>query len=153
MPQDIRIRTRKAKEKDIPAIKGIEDQQFLHPWKRNQFETELDHSIAFFYVAEEVSTGTIAGYIIFWLIEDTIELHNIAVSAQFKKKGIGKQLLGFMLEIAHQKNAREIFLEVRQSNREAIGFYEAFDFKQIAVRKDYYNNPREDAVIYKLAFD
>jgi [ribosomal protein S18]-alanine N-acetyltransferase len=148
MKQQIRIR--KTKAKDIPAIVAIENQQFPHPWKENQFTSELDHNIAFFYAAEDTVSLQIIGYIIFWVIEDMIELHNIAVSGEHKKKGIGKQLLLFMLEKATEKKVSEIFLEVRQSNSEAISFYEAFKFKKIAVRKQYYDNPCEDAAIFKL---
>ena len=135
---------------DINGILEIENHQFTHPWQRKQFTPELTHDIAYFYVAQENTTGTLAGYIIFWVIQDMIELHNIAVSAQFKKKGIGKKLMHFMLETAQQQKVKEIFLEVRQSNTEAIPFYEAFHFSVVATRQNYYTEPTEDAIIYKL---
>jgi ribosomal-protein-alanine N-acetyltransferase len=145
------IRIRKTREEDIDAVMDIENQQFLHPWKRKYFADELDHDIAYFYIAEDTDTGGTAGYIIFWVIEDTMELHNIAVSGEYKRKGVGKQLFDFMTATAKRKGVLEVFLEVRQSNAEAIGFYEKLGFKQIYIRKDYYNNPVEDAVIYKLS--
>lgn len=92
----------------------------------------------------------IVGYIIFWIIEETLELHDIAVKTGCKKKGIGAQLMRFLLETARSSKVEELFLEVRQSNAEAIHFYEAFRFKPIDVRKNYYTDPLEDALVYKL---
>ena len=141
---------RKARTGDIEAIMEIEDRQFLHPWKKKYFIAEISHDISYFYVAEDERTKEILGYIIFWIIEEMLELHHIAVSGRHKRKGIGKQLFYFMLKTGEQEKVEEIFLEVRTSNIEAITFYESFGFKLVGTRKDYYNNPREDALIYKL---
>lgn len=111
---------------------------------------ELTHDISYFYVAEDVETKEIAGYIIFWIIEETLELHHIAVKAGYKKKGIGAHLMHLLLETARSREVEELFLEVRRSNTEAIHFYEAFRFKPIDVRKSYYTDPQEDALVYKL---
>ncbi|MCP5052067.1 MAG: ribosomal protein S18-alanine N-acetyltransferase [bacterium] len=144
------IRTRKAAAGDIGAITEIEAQQFPHPWKERYFIDELSHDISYFYVAEDSAASCVAGYIIFWIVEEMLELHKIAVAAQYQKKGIGKQLFNLILETAKQKKVTEIFLEVRASNQGAIRLYESFEFKQVGVRKDYYDQPREDAVVYKL---
>jgi ribosomal-protein-alanine N-acetyltransferase len=145
-----RFRIRKAQARDIESITSIEDQQFQHPWKKKFFTDELTHDICYFYVAEDTFSRQVAGYIIFWLISEEIELHNLAVAKDYKKKGIGKQLMLFMLDCAETHKVQEIFLEVRESNKEAIAFYEAFQFKRVNVRKDYYSNPIEDAVVYRL---
>jgi ribosomal-protein-alanine N-acetyltransferase len=150
MPEPPTVRTRKARASDIEAIMDIEAEQFLHPWKKHYFISELTHDISYFYAAEDVRTGRVAGYIVFWIIEETLELHHIAVAGQYKKKGIGKQLFRFMLDTAEKQKVTEIFLEVRASNTEVITFYESFHFQRIAVRKNYYESPREDASIYKL---
>lgn len=149
MTADSEIRIRKARQKDIAGVVDIENRQFLHPWKEKYFSDELDHDIAYFYVAEDTADNVILGYIIFWVIEETMELHNIAVSPRHKRKGIGKQLYDFMMDTARDKRVEECFLEVRASNREARNFYEKLGFEEIAIRKDYYNNPVEDATIYK----
>lgn len=141
---------RKAVAGDVDAIVAIEQEQFTNPWKRTSFTSELNHDIAFFYVALDGDTGNIAGYILFWVIGDTIELHNIAVSSLYKKRGVGKKMMLFMLEKAKQKKSSEIFLEVRASNTEAIQFYHAFNFQVVSTRKNYYALPTEDAVIYRL---
>jgi [ribosomal protein S18]-alanine N-acetyltransferase len=145
-----RVVIRKTVAQDIKTILEIEKEQFANPWKQKDFTPELNHDIAYFYVAEDGDTGVIAGYIIFWVIEDMIELHNIAVAARYKKKGIGKKLMLFLLETARQQAVKDVFLEVRQSNIEAIRFYEAFHFQFVSIRKNYYSEPTEDAVIYKF---
>lgn len=101
-------------------------------------------------MAEDTETSEIRGYIIFWIIEETLELHDMAVIEKHKKKGIGSFMMNFMLETARAWKVEELFLEVRKSNLEAIKFYEKFNFKQIGVRKDYYKNPKEDALVYGL---
>ncbi len=148
---DIPLRIRRALAEDIDSILQIETEQFSHPWKKSYFTDELTHDISNFFVAEDVEKKRVAGFIIFWIIEETMELHNIAVSGDYKKKGIGKRLMLFLLEKARKNNVEEIFLEVRKSNVTAIRLYEAFHFKQVGVRKDYYSNPVEDAMIFKLS--
>jgi len=103
-------------------------------------------------VAEDRITNEIIGYIIFWIIGETLELHDIAVRGKQKKKGIGFLMMKVMLEIARARKVEELFLEVRKSNVEAIRFYEKFNFKQIGIRKDYYQNPVEDALVFRLLY-
>jgi ribosomal-protein-alanine N-acetyltransferase len=153
MPEELPIRIRKANTNDINAIAIIEQQQFPHPWKKNYLSDELSHDISYFYAAEDLLTLQVVGYIIFWIVEDLLELHKIVTAENYKRKGIGKKLFLFMLEIAKQKKVKEIFLEVRKSNTEAIKFYESFHFKLAGIREAYYQEPLEDALIYQLTFD
>ncbi len=140
---------RKALEKDIDAVYCIEQEQFPHPWKKKFLVSELSNNLAYFYVSEEKQTKEIAGYIIFWIIEETLELHDIGVKGTFRKRGVGRRLMEKMLERAAQRGVEEMFLEVRRSNKNAIRFYEAFGFKQVGERKNYYGEPVEDALVYK----
>lgn len=103
-------------------------------------------------MAEDRESNEIIGYIIFWIIQETLELHDIAVRGKHKKKGIGFLMMNFMLEIASARKVEALFLEVRKSNSEAIKFYETFNFKQIGVRKNYYQNPIEDALVLRLLY-
>lgn len=144
------IHIRKARPGDIDAVYYIKQEQFSNPWKKKLFYDELNHDIAFFYVAEDTATGEIIGYIIFWIIQETLELHDIAVIEKYKKKGAGSQLMDFMLETARARQVEEMFLEVRQSNTVAIALYEKYNFKKINVRKNYYTEPVEDAAVYAL---
>lgn len=142
------LRIRKARSGDIDPVFSIELEQFPHPWKKKFFSSELTHNISYFYVAEDTDSKEVAGYIIFWIIEETLELHDIAVKGTYKKKGIGARLMSFMFETADAGGVEEMFLEVRKSNKEAITFYEKFNFKQIDERKNYYSDPVEDALVY-----
>ena len=153
MPEEIRIRIRKAKANDISAIASIEQQQFPHPWKKSYLTDELTHDISYFYAAEDLLTLQVVGYIIFWIVEDLLELHKIVIAENYKRKGIGKKLFLFMLEIAKQSKVKDIFLEVRKSNTEAIKFYESFHFELSGIREAYYQEPSEDALIFHLTFD
>jgi len=150
-PEEIdKIKIRKASSSDLEAVYQIECEQFPNPWKKKYFSEELLHDIANFYVAEDKSVQQVIGYVIFWIVEEMLELHKIAVSASYTGRGIGKRLFRFMLEKAVEQGVEELFLEVRKSNIGAIKLYESFAFKQIDIRKDYYNEPTEDALIFKL---
>lgn len=153
MPEEIRIRIRKTKTNDISAIASIEQQQFHHPWKKSYLTDELSHDISYFYAAEDLLTHQVAGYIIFWIVEDLLELHKIVTAENYKRKGIGKKLFLFMLEVAKKRKVKDIFLEVRKSNTEAIKFYESFHFELAGIREAYYQEPSEDALIFRLTFD
>ena len=153
MPGELRIRIRKAEANDIDAIADIEQQRFPHPWKKSYLSDELSHDISYFYVAEDIVGSRVAGYIIFWIVEDLLELHKIVSAEKYKKKGIGKKLFLFMLEMARQKKVKEVCLEVRKSNTEAIQLYESFHFQLVGTREDYYQDPMEDALIYRQTFD
>lgn len=141
---------RKACPADIDAIFAIEISQFTHPRAKKLLEDELTHNLTRFYVAENSQNNEIAGFILFWIIQETVELHDIAVRESDKHKGLGSGLMDFMLAEATQCGAEEIYLEVRASNVVAAALYEKYNFFQVGERKNYYVQPVEDALIYKL---
>ncbi len=143
------IVVRKASSDDIPRVFEIEIEVTPNPWKEHYFAAEIGNPLSFFYVAEERETNDIAGYIVFWLIDDLMELHNIAVASQFQRKGVANALMEFMIQVASECDIQEIFLEVRASNAPAIFLYEKFGFIFNGVRKNYYSKPREDALLYR----
>lgn len=98
----------------------------------------------------EIAGGEIAGYVLFWIFGDTLELHDIAVKAHYKRRGLGSQMMEFMLDTARSRDVEEAFLEVRASAAEAIALYKKFGFIESGRRKDYYQQPVEDALIFKL---
>ena len=109
----------------------IKQEQFLNSWKKDFFYDEISLDISYFYMAEDTETNEIRGYIIFWIIEEILELHDMAVIEKHKKKGIGSFMMNFMLETARARKVEELFLEVRKSNLEAIKFYEKFGDQKI----------------------
>lgn len=146
----IGIKISKAESGDIDDVYRIEQEQFLKPWKKHYFTAELSHDLSYFYIARDEDAGDIRGYMICWIIEKTMEIHNIAVKREHKRQGTGSQLMEFMLAKAAADNVDEVFLEVRKSNLEAVRFYEKYKFRQIGCRKNYFSEPQEDALVYAL---
>jgi [ribosomal protein S18]-alanine N-acetyltransferase len=92
----------------------------------------------------------LAGFLVAQHVASEWELENIVVSATERQKGIGKRLLDALLASAREVNSAAVFLEVRESNRAARFLYEEVGFQQAGRRKNYYANPREDAILYRL---
>ena len=88
------------------------------------------------------------GYIIFHISEDFTDIYKIFIRDNDKRKGYATDLLNKVIEIAKRYNSKKIMIEVRSKNTNAINFYKKNGFEQISVRKDYYKNPTDDALIY-----
>ena len=119
------------------------------PWSREDFETCVSSPLRHYLVAED-DTGRIVAYGGFQQVFDTADIENIAVEEDCRRKGIAKALFTALLDKGRENGVSRFFLEVRDSNLPAIRLYESFGFVEIAVRKDYYREPREDARIYSL---
>ena len=87
------------------------------------------------------------GYIIFHVSEDFTDIYKIFIRDNDKRKGYATELLNKVIEIAKRYNSKKIMIEVRSKNTNAINFYKKNGFEQISVRKDYYKNPTDDALI------
>jgi ribosomal-protein-alanine N-acetyltransferase len=146
------ISVRKACPEDVSPVYAIEIEVTPNPWKERYFRDELENPLSFFYVAIDGSSGAIMGFIVFWLIDQQMELHNIAVSGAAQRRGVARELMKIMMQIASECEVHEIFLEVRASNKPAISLYEKFGFVSNGLRKNYYSNPSEDAILYKYNF-
>lgn len=145
------IRIRKAQASDIEAVGLIERDQFPVPWPEDYFLSELDNPISSFLVAVGETDYGIIGFMVYWMIDRDIELHQIAVSSGAKRRGVATKLLRFLLQTARERRIESIHLEVRQSNAAAIRLYEKFGFRKSGQRKDYYQNPVEDACQFSLS--
>ncbi len=144
---------RKAVLADLPAVGAIEREQFSNPWPQSYFQAELDNRLSHFYVAEEPQGATLAGYTIFWRLNDEIELHKIAVVGNSQRRGYGFLLLDFLIGRARSWSCRQVVLEVRAGNEAAVRLYEKAGFRCIGRRRDYYIRPSEDALVFKLELD
>src|SRR5213075_2166776 len=91
----------------------------------------------------------ILGYIDFWVVADEVELISIAVHPQFKRMGVGDRLLREMIHSVELKGASFIYLDVRESNLPAQKLYSKFGFSKVGVRRRYYSDNQEDAIIMK----
>jgi ribosomal-protein-alanine N-acetyltransferase len=92
----------------------------------------------------EVPPHRVAGYAVLWCIQDQGELANVAVIPELRDRGLGSYLLDEVIEIARGRGVENLYLEVRLSNARARSMYASRDFQEIGVRRDYYENPRED---------
>ncbi|HWO89749.1 MAG TPA: ribosomal protein S18-alanine N-acetyltransferase [Gemmatimonadales bacterium] len=134
-------------EADLAAVANIEKQVFSDPWSVGSFRSALRGSgVAGFVVPAD---GAIDGYGICRAAADEGEILNLAVRPERRHRGLGRELATAMLDWMAGQGALQVYLEVRSSNAAAIGLYRALGFAIHGVRKDYYQSPREDAVIMK----
>ena len=123
----------------------IEKLCFTPAWSKAQLSDEITRDDAFTAVSKE--NGVITGFCVMRMAGDQAELFQIAVCPDFRRNGTAEKLLSRGICWAREKNAESIFLEVRESNSPAIGLYQKLGFEKLGVRKNYYTQPVENAVI------
>ena len=139
----------RAEEKDIEDIENLEKECFSTPWSQAALRDAMEGNTAFFIAKKGKKT---AGYVGISTVLDEGYITNVAVSQSDRKKGIGTALLNRVFSFARDNNLSFVSLEVRESNREAISLYTALGFKQEGKRKDFYDKPKEDALILTKRF-
>ncbi len=133
-------------EKDIDEVLEIEKEAFETPWSRDAFVLELiKNQLAKYIVADK--DNKIVGYGGLWLILDEGHITNIAVRASFRGQGIGNLLLEKLIDICEEREINNMTLEVRKSNLVAQALYKKYGFLDCGIRKGYYTDIKEDAVI------
>jgi [ribosomal protein S18]-alanine N-acetyltransferase len=136
---------------DLDAVLSIEAASFAAPWPRQTFLDEFhDNQMAHLFVArvsEGVKRGTVVGYTCVWVVVDEIHILNFAVHPDVRRQHVGYQLLAGVMRWAAELGCRRAVLEVRTSNRGAQRLYAQFGFAPVAVRKRYYTDNQEDAII------
>jgi len=133
----------------LPEVLAIERSAFDAPWNREMFRQEI--SGAFGSVPTVVlDGGRVVGYRVAWFIEEEVHLVNIAVDKRDQRHGIGTLLLQELIDEAISLDKLIVTLEVRASNTGAQAFYRRFLFKTVGVRKSYYSDNREDALLMAL---
>jgi len=140
--------------KDLDQILDIEQRSYSEPWTREMFLDELfekwfSHSIV---LRLSPSTNPV-GYSCFWILETELHLLNLTIDPLWRGRGFGHRLLQWILAGGKKERASKAYLEVRLSNRGAIRLYEKSGFQRFSQRKNYYNNPQEDALILTYFFD
>jgi len=136
-------------EADLPDILAIEKESFATPWTKGMFKRELEceHSWCICVRVSLENRSVVAAYIIFWLVADEAHLHNLAVGKDYRRQGLAFHLMNVMQEIAGKNEAVAQTLEVRESNAEAIKLYQKCGFVVKGVRRHYYTDTKEDALI------
>jgi [ribosomal protein S18]-alanine N-acetyltransferase len=133
---------------DLDEVMAIERTSFRHPWSSNFFLEELQVACARSILAQ--LNDKIVGYVLFWLLPESVDIHNIAVHPAFRRQRIGQALLQQVVEQARSRNSSRVTLEVRVSNIAAQKLYESVGFVSQGLRKGYYSDDGEDALIMAL---
>lgn len=130
---------------DLGRVAELERVCFTESWSENLLRSGLDNRLDACLVYEEA--GTVLGYCVLRILADEGEIQRIAVDPVFRRQGIARKLMDSMAALARMKGVREVALEVREGNLGARKLYESYGFRQEAVRRGYYHNPTEDAII------
>ena len=140
------ISIRPMRVEDITGVLEIEQMSFPTPWPRDAYQHELsDNRLACYLVAQEFNRTV--GYAGMWVILDEAHVTTIAVDPLHRRRRIGERLVVALIDEAMKRGARWMTLEVRKSNLGAQTLYRKYGFKDIGVRKGYYSDNREDAIV------
>lgn len=132
---------------DIDDICQIEAEAYgKHHWSRNSFVSEEANNLAHYYVARS-KDGELLGYLGTWMILDEAHVTTLAVNEKFKRNKVAQVLLENFIQDCYENQIKYITLEVRVSNKAAIGLYEKFGFHSLGKRYGYYQDNNEDALI------
>ena len=131
----------------VAQVAELEKLCFHDPWSEKSVEAELEHDYSLWLVALEGEA--VAGYIGSQSSYGEADMMNVAVSPDHRRKGIGEKLILALMEELKARECVSLALEVRASNAPAIALYEKLGFGQIGLRKNYYRNPKEDALILR----
>ena len=132
---------------DLSDVEALQRTAFTNPWGADSLRWELANTdVARVYVMRDLE-GRLVAYCACWLILDELHLNSLAVADARRRRGAARHLLRHVFLDAIAAGARSATLEVRRSNRAAQALYETLGFRVKAVRRDYYQEPREDALI------
>ena len=131
---------------DIDGVYEVELSAFEDPWSYSALRGELKNKLSRYIVAED-DDGRIVCYVGAWYILDEAHITNVAVHKEFRGKKIGNGLIEALIAMCDKDKIASITLEVRAGNFVAQGLYKKYGFLAGGVRKEYYSNNREDAII------
>lgn len=137
---------RKAGDGDVDDIAELEKVCFTVPWSRESVEYDVTENPLAVYVVAEMN-GRVAGYIGYWSIAGECNINNVAVSPEYRRLHVGTALMAAVFDICGNEGIDSYTLEVRKSNIPAIGLYKKCGFRESGIRKGYYEDNGEDAII------
>ncbi len=133
------------KDDDIKNVLEVEEKSFTIPWHEESFLAELKNNLALYLVAKVENVAV--GYVGVWKVLDEGHITNVAVHPDFRKRGIAKALVSELLLLCEEDGITSFTLEVRKSNIVAQNLYKSLGFKEEGIRKRYYEDNNEDAII------
>lgn len=134
-------------EVHVPQVAALEASCFDDPWSERSVASELSNELSLWLVA--VENGNVLGYVGSQTVLGETDMMNVAVHPEARRQGIAEKLILELVEKLKGKDSHCLTLEVRASNSPAISLYEKLEFVQIGRRKNYYHNPKEDALILR----
>jgi ribosomal-protein-alanine N-acetyltransferase len=135
---------------DIPAVLELEAGT-LSAWNMEHLEDELQQPAGFQFVVRDEAAANILAVLCGRIMDDEAEILKLSVAPEARRKGLGYKLLDFVLDYCRAKGVKNCFLELRTSNTAAAKLYEKRGFMRVGSRRDYYDEPVEDAVLMQLA--
>lgn len=135
---------------DISHVNGVYElskECFSIPWTLESISQEVNNPLAHYVICENSFTKEVLGFVGVWIIAGEGDITNIAVNPKYRKQGVASSLLIKLFEVCKSYNCNDITLEVRASNIPAQNLYKKFGFKKEGLRKGYYQDNGEDAII------
>ncbi len=134
---------------DLDAVEAIERSVYTHPWTRGNFADSLEAGYHC-WIAE--SAGVVAGYCVVMIAAGEAHLLNLSIAAPLQRRGLGSELLRFVVTLAQERGVQSVYLEVRESNAGGRALYARHGFSEIGLRRGYYpaGATREDAVTMEM---
>lgn len=130
---------------DATEIAEIEARIFPDPWSERDISDTITHEGAMCFTAAE--GGHVVAYVIGRIIPPEGEIYRVAVVPERRQRGVGYRLLDYAMKTSRGKGLETAFLEVRSKNLPALALYRAYGFEKVGLRKGYYKNPDDDAII------
>ena len=138
-------------ERHVQQVAELEKRCFADPWSEKSIASELKNPLALWLVADD--NGRVAGYVGSQTVIDESDMMNVAVHPDYRQRGVATALIRELMEQLRRRGSRCLTLEVRASNENAIRLYRKLEFQEVGCRKNYYRNPKEDALILRKEWE
>lgn len=148
--QDVRVHVRWMIRRDMTEVLGIESRSFEFPWSEDDFIRCLRQRNCIGMVAEH--DEHVAGFMIYELHRNRLHILNFAVAPEFRRNGIGQQMVEKLIGKLSSQRRNRILLQVRETNLDAQLFFRDLGFRAIAVLRDFYDDTTEDAYLMQYRY-